>query len=418
MSDRGDAERDRRTFGRRRFLVAGGVAAAGVFAGPLRSELRALARAVVPSNGYGPLGPPDELGVALPAGFTASIVGRSRDRVAGTDHVWPASPDGGACFPSASGFGHVYVANSEVPSGGGGVSAVEFDVDGAIVGARSILTGTSTNCAGGATPWGSWLSCEEVQPDGLVWECDPNGGAARVRPALGAFRHEAVAVDADRRQLFLTEDDPEGRLYRFVPSRWPNLSAGMLQAAGVTGGRVRWFDVDASRPDRSPETTAFDGGEGVVVSGTSLLFATKGDRRIWELDLATEQLSVFHDCIARPDTPLTRVDNLAIHPVTGHLVVAEDGGDMDLCLLVATADGPIVSRLVRFEGHVGSEVTGPAFSPDGDFLYVSSQRGVSGDGLTVQIRGPFIPWIDGIVTGAQARRGAVRLGNAQRVGET
>jgi hypothetical protein len=63
-------------------------------------------------------------------------------------------------------------------------------------------------------------------------------------------------------------------------------------------------------------------------------------------------------------------------------------------------------------------VTGPAFSPDGDFLYVSSQRGVSGDGLTVQIRGPFIPWIDGIVTGAQARRGAVRLGNAQRVGET
>ena len=153
------------------------------------------------------------------------------------------------------------------------------------------------------------------------------------------------------------------------------------------------------------------------MSGTSLLFATKGDRRIWELGLVTRRLSVFHDCIARPDTPLTHIDNLAIHPITGHLFVAEDGGDMDLCMLVATADGPVVTRVVRFEGHDGSEVTGPSFSPDGDFLYVSSQRGVDGNGLTVQVRGPFIPWIREIVTGAQTRRGAVRLGNARPVGD-
>ena len=415
--DDGASDPARRTLGRRSFLVAGGAAAAAVAAMPLRSELRALARAIVPFDGYGPLGAPDSLGVALPAGFSASLVGRSGSRVAGTDYVWPASPDGGACFPRADGLGHLYVANSEVPNGGGAVSAAEFDADGNISGARRILSGTSMNCAGGATPWGTWLSCEEVDPDGLVWECDPGGGAAVVRPALGAFRHEAVAVDAARRQLFLTEDHPDGRLYRFVPSHWPDLSAGTLQAAGVTAGVVEWFDVDASGPDRSAATSAFDGGEGVVVSGSTLFFATKGDRRIRELDLVTQQLSVFHDCIARPDTPLTHVDNLALHPVTGHLFVAEDGGDMDLCLLVATADGPVVTRMVRFEGHAGSEVTGPAFSPDGDFLYVSSQRGVDGDGLTVQIRGPFVTWIRDIVAGAQARRGAVRLGNAQRVGE-
>ena len=417
MTERGEADRARLRIGRRHFLVAGGVAAAGFAAGPLRSEMRSLARAVVPFDGYGPLGAPDKLGVALPDGFTASVVGRSGERVAGTDFVWPAYPDGGACFPSTSGFGHVYVANSEVARGGGGVSAVELEADGTIAGARSILAGTSMNCAGGATPWGTWLSCEEVNPDGLVWECDPGGRAATVRPALGAFRHEAVAVDADRRQLFLTEDDSQGRLYRFVPSDWPDLSDGALQAARVTAGRVEWVDVDATQPDRSASTTAFNGGEGVVVSGTSLLFATKGDRRIWELGLVTRQLSVFHDCIARPDTPLTHVDNLAIHPVTRHLFVAEDGGDMDLCMLVATADGPVVTRIVRFEGHDGSEVTGPSFSPDGDFLYVSSQRGVDGNGLTVQIRGPFIPWIREIVTGAQTRRGAVRLGNARPVGD-
>jgi secreted PhoX family phosphatase len=237
-----------------------------------------------------------------------------------------------------------------------------------------------------------------------------------VRPAMGAFRHEAVAVDADRRQLFLTEDHPQGRLYRFVPTRWPDLSSGDLQAASVAKGVLNWVDVEPSGPDRSADTTAFDGGEGLVVSGSSLFVATKGDRRIWELDLDTRRLSVFHDCVARPDTPLTHVDNLALHPVTGHLFVAEDGGDMDLCMLVRATGGPEVTRVARFVGHNGSEVTGVAFSPDGDLLYLSSQRGVDGRGLTVQIRGPFVPWIERIDTGASPRRRADRLGNARRVG--
>lgn len=399
--------------GRRHFIGAGSILVAGVLGGALRSELRALARAALPSDGSGTLGPPDEFGISVPDGFVARVVGRPGDVVPGTDLVWPEAPDGGACFPTPSGRGHVYVANSEVSSGGGGASAIDFDANGRVVGARSILSGTSMNCSGGATPWGTWLSCEEVDPSGAVWECDPGGAPAVLRPPLGTFRHEAVAVDADREQLFLTEDDPHGRLYRFRPARWPDLSSGTLEAARVVGNVVRWVDVDPSRPERSSETTPFDGGEGVVVSGRSLLFATKGDRRIWEIDLVRRRLSVFHDCIERPDTALTHVDALGLHPVTGNLFVAEDGGDMNLCMLARADPAPIVTRLVRFDGHDDSEVTGPAFSPDGRDLYLSSQRGTDGRGVTVQVTGPFARWIRSITDGASVGR-VQRIGNEQR----
>lgn len=154
---------------------------------------------------------------------------------------------------------------------------------------------------------------------------------------------------------------------------------------------MSWVAVASGEPSRDRRTRAFNGGEGAVIDGDQLFFATKGDRRIWQFDLALNRMWVFHDCLARPDTALTHVDNLAVHPRTGHLFVAEDGGDMDLCLLARVFGGPIVSRMIRFEGHDGSEVAGPAFSPDGRFLYVSSQRGTDGRGMTFQIAGPFIP---------------------------
>ena len=67
--------------------------------------------------------------------------------------------------------------------------------DGTVVDAYPICTGTTLNCAGGATPWGTWLTARSI-PRGQVWECDPTGHRAAVaRPALGTFTHEAVAVD-------------------------------------------------------------------------------------------------------------------------------------------------------------------------------------------------------------------------------
>ena len=233
------------TLDRRRFLGLAAAGGAGVVAGPLRPQIEALAAAMRSGDTYGPLGPPDALGIRLPDGFTARLVGTSGESVAGTRFDWHDAPDGGACFAVPFGYGHVYVSNSEVDGPAGGVSAIEFDADGGIRSARSVLSGTSRNCSGGATPWGTWLSCEEVHPTGLVWEVDPNGGAAHVRSAMGAFRHEAAAVDERRRQIFLTEDRADGRLYRFVPDRWPDLAKGRLQAAGVEAGRVTWFDTSA-----------------------------------------------------------------------------------------------------------------------------------------------------------------------------
>ena len=352
-------------------------------------------------DAIGPLGAPDANGVKLPAGFTSRIVARSSQPVvAASDYIWHGAPDGGAVFETETG-GWIYTSNAELSEGQGGVGALVFDETGEVIDAYEILSGTTRNCAGGATPWGTWLSCEETT-GGWVWECDPKGKRPAIkRPALGAFNHEAVAVNAETNILYLTEDRRDGLFYRFIPDTispdgLPDLTSGKLQAAIVDPqtNAVTWADVPdplaQALPTRQQVETAsiFKGGEGIVCHDNVVSFVTKGDNRVWAYQADHEVMSVIYDH-ATSETPiLSGVDNVTLSQ-DGELVISEDGGDLQIIAITAT--GRLVP-LMQLYGHDESEVTGPAFSPDGQRLYFSSQRGTEGAGnagLTYEITGPF-----------------------------
>ncbi|MGQ0432481.1 MAG: alkaline phosphatase PhoX [Microthrixaceae bacterium] len=388
-------------FDRRRFLAGTVVTSAAALAGPAFWRTAYAAPAHPGPSPYGPLSDvPDENGLLLPAGFTSRIIARSEQPVAGTAHVWPTFPDGAATFTTPD-AGWLYAVNSEVLAGGGGASAIRFAADGTIIDAYRILTGTSGNCAGGPTPWGTWLSCEEAQApnnigEGQVWECDPTQpGQGVARSAMGHFNHEAVAVDPIAQRLYLTEDRTDGRFYRFTPTAYPDLASGLLEVASLDAtGTVSWLAVPdpvatvTTTRTQVPESTAFNGGEGCWYDAGFVYFTTKGDNRVWVHDLAANRITVLYDAAELGDAaPLTGVDNVVVSSL-GDLYVAEDGGNLEINII--TTDR-VVAPILRYPDNDESEITGPVFDPSETRLYFSSQRGPApvGPGITFEVSGPF-----------------------------
>lgn len=237
-------------------------------------------------GGYGPL--VRETGVlTLPEDFRAVPFGAVGDPMSDGQRT-PIAPDGMAAFAVGTGTRLRLLRNHEDRNGptapiggesgaydrvgGGGVVTLEVDADRRLLRDFVSLNGTTVNCAGGPTPWGSWLSCEETaagrpegyeRPHGFVFEVDARSdGPVEPIPleALGRFSHEAIAVDPGTGILYLTEDNeyaegdptaPGSGLYRFLPER-PNGGLGSLRAGG---------ELQAARVVGHPRMELFRGAE-------------------------------------------------------------------------------------------------------------------------------------------------------------
>lgn len=359
---------------------------------------------------------PDENNLLIPQGFKSRVIAEANRLVPGTNLLWHSDPDAGAVFAAPDG-GWVYVSNCEFLPGG--VNALRFDPNGEVIDGYNVLPRplSRINCGGGVTPWGTWLSGEEYEL-GLIWECDPfdtTGLSARPILGCGTYSHEAAAVDPLTNTFYLTEDEGDSRFYRFLPET-PNLggrpsSTGVLQAMRVLTGDdinadgargpwpVDWLEIPNPNPLQIPlapgefqllgtptrlqvpETTAFDGGEGIWHQNGIVYFTTKGDRRVWAHDIAAQTVEVIYDdFFFQPEPILDSVDNIVMTP-GGDIVIVEDKEEANQQAVAIQPDGRL-AVLVQLVGQDSSEVTGPAFSPDGRFFYFSSQRGPGAGGVT------------------------------------
>ena len=122
-----------------------------------------------------------------------------------------------------------------------------------------------------------------------------------------------------------------------------------------------------------------------------MYFCTTADNRVWAHDVQNGTLEIIYDAALLGDAaPLREPDNVTVHERSGDIYVAEDADDLQLVLLADGAGQRIAAPFMQLTGHDRSEVTGPAFSPDGTRLYFTSQRGRDGKhGMTFEITGPF-----------------------------
>ncbi|MGV9786676.1 PhoX family protein [Streptomyces sp. NPDC003435] len=449
---------------RRQVLASASAVGAGIaFTGAL-SELFAGTAAAQPlgRTGYGPLVPdPDGL-LDLPKGFRYRVLSREGDPLRSGEGPVPSNHDGMAAFAGRDGRTHL-VRNHENrptakirvpavegltydPEGHGGCTALTLDSRNRVLSERVAIAGTAVNCAGGRTPWGTWLTCEETEDragdnghtkdHGFIFEVhptDPHRTGAVPLTAMGRFQHEAIAIDPRRGVVYETEDaflKPFGLFYRFLPEK-PLGGVGSLRAGGrlqamrvpgvpdlstvqETGASfdgVEWVDVPdplaATTPTRLQDygprgITHAQKLEGCYWGGACVYFVSSfahsaegsaADHfgQIWRYDPERRRLTLV--IVFGPDTdvqlPGESPDNICLAP-SGGLMVCEDGNGAQHVFGVTR--GGEVYAMARGRQNLGTpeepewgEFAGVTFSPDGDTMYVNCYT----PGTTFAVTGPW-----------------------------
>jgi secreted PhoX family phosphatase len=423
-------------------------------AGVLLAGSTDLLRTLAPEPaGYGPLVDDPEGRLALPEGFGYTVVTEAGVTELETGEPTPRNHDGTGAFAGPGG-GTVLVLNHEIregagtelavphrdglvydPGAAGGCTIVVTDAAGLRVSERVGIAGTSTNCAGGVTPWGTWLTCEETdaragdggfeRDHGYVFEVDPFDRAALVDPrpvtALGRYSHEALAVDPATAEIYLTEDDsgPNGLVYRWVPPAGFRGGRGALRALGAADGvltamrcsdssgghvddlsragaagttyAVEWVEVPDRDARDEPARTQLDDGQVTRAhklegawwgdGGAYLVSSYSSNHRgqVWFYDPRRSTLTL-RLLFTGGDDGADGPDNISVSPYGG-VILAEDGGSGNH--LVGAAGDGTTFRIARSGG--GSEFTGPVFSPDGRILFANVQV----PGTMFAITGPW-----------------------------